>query len=491
MKKTLLLMLSLLLISVFSSAPPVGADETQKPAELKKTNEARETISDELKFSFGGDIRYRYENWTNVTALGTNPTTQKDRNFMRLRMSLWGQADMGKYFDAYTRITTEPKYYMGPYHPPVTGQSHGLYTDQDEVFVDNFYLSGKKLFNGLLDFRVGRQDFLSPEDMYGEGFLIFDGTPGDGSRSFYFNAAKVRLNITKKNSIDFVYITDMDTDVMMPSIHPAVSGNSGYINNKRLLTTSHEQAAVVYSRNKIGSAVTFDPYYIFKIEDGFLTNPRLQLHTFGGRITFSSGEWRVRGELAYQFGEYDNSILYPQGIDRTGLGGYFFVGRTFKDTSGKPEIDLGVVYYSGDDPNDPSNRRSAFDPLFARSPIWNELYVYTLVSENSAKYANGIPGYWTNLAIFMLKGMAHFNKSTSLTATYQYLLAPEKTSGLSTTMFSNNSRDRGHLMTAILNKQILKNLVGMLQFEYFIPGKFYASNTDNASFFRLQLQYKF
>ena len=24
--------------------------------------------------------------------------------------------------------------------------------------------------------------------MYGEGFLIFDGTPSDGSRSFYFNA---------------------------------------------------------------------------------------------------------------------------------------------------------------------------------------------------------------------------------------------------------------------------------------------------------------
>jgi|WetSurMetagenome_2_1015567.scaffolds.fasta_scaffold00320_22 hypothetical protein len=469
-----------LLVTAVLFALPVYADQTA-PAEEQT----------DLKFSAGGSIRLRQEIWTNTVALGTNQTSQKDRNYFRLRVSLWGQADVGKYFDAYARITTEPKYYLGPYHPGITGESHGQYTDQDEVFADNIYISGKKLFNGLVDFRVGRQDFLSPDDMYGEGFLIMDGTPGEGSRSFYFNAAKVRFNITKENSVDLVYINDPDTDTFMPSLHPRITGNPLYIGGRKLLTASHEQAVVVYGRNKFGKMFTFDPYYIYKIEDGFLTNPRLKLHTFGGRVTANYEGWRAKGELAYQFGKYDSNRTYTEGIDRTGLGGYAFFGRKFEETPGKPEIDIGAVYYSGDNPNDNSNKRTAFDPLFSRFPSWNELYVYTLVPENSARYANNIPGYWTNMVIYMIKGKVNVTKTTALTLTYQYLMAAETTSGLSSSEFSNKSKDRGHLPTAILNQNIMKNLDGMLQFEYFVPGKFYASNTKDAIFFRWQLMYKF
>ena len=71
--------------------------------------------------------------------------------------------------------------------------------------------------------RIGRQDFLGP-DMYGEGFLLMDGSPADGSRTFYFNAAKLRWKINEKNSLDFVYIDDPRTDVFLPSIHPSVDG---------------------------------------------------------------------------------------------------------------------------------------------------------------------------------------------------------------------------------------------------------------------------
>src|ERR1035437_3099991 len=83
----------------------------------------------DVNFSAGASLRLRQEVWTNVVSLGTDNTRQKDRNFFRLRASLWGGVDVGKYFDAYARITTEPKYYLGPYHPGITGASHGQYTD--------------------------------------------------------------------------------------------------------------------------------------------------------------------------------------------------------------------------------------------------------------------------------------------------------------------------------------------------------------------------
>jgi hypothetical protein len=56
-------------------------------------------------------------------------------------------------------------------------------------------------------------------------------------------------------------------------------------------------------------------------------------------------------------------------------------------------------------------------------------------------------------------------------------------------MFSNGGTDRGHLPTAILSHKFSKNVDGMLQLEYFIPGNFYSSK-DNATFLRWQLNLK-
>ncbi len=457
----------------------------------------------DVSATVGASLRVRQEIWDDVVSLNTNPTTQKDRDFFRYRLSLWGRADIGQYLDFFTRITTEPKYYLGPYHPADNGTWHdrsnlGQYLDPDEVIVDNLYVSGKKLLNGKLDVRIGRQDFLSPSDIYGEGFLLTDGTPGDGSRTFYFNAAKARLNISPDNSVDLVYIDDPETDTFMPSLHPAITGNSLYVDNKKLLTTSDEQAIMIYSRNKLGQYFTFDPYLIRKTERGFISagvnNPNLTLNTFGGRATFTADGWRAKAELARQVGHYDGIPTGQTGATRTGLGGYAFGGYKFEKTPGKPEFDLGVVYLSGDNPKDPS-KRTAWDPLFSRNPYWNELYIYTLINETVKKYSGPVPGYWTNMVIYMIKGKVNIAEKTSLTMTYQYITAPDSTPStgtyaLSSTEYTNQGKVRGSLPTAILNHTFCKNVDGMLQLEYFVPGSFYQSSTHDALFFRWQLNFK-
>lgn len=104
------------------------------------------------------------------------------------------------------------------------------------MLIDNLYIDIKKPFDIPINFRIGRQDFLG-KDMYGEGFLILDGTPGDGSRTFYFNALKATVLIAEGQSVDIVYVSDPKTDQYLPSLHPAYydSGSAGrtYIEHKK------------------------------------------------------------------------------------------------------------------------------------------------------------------------------------------------------------------------------------------------------------------
>lgn len=213
----------------------------------------------ETTFNYGAAFRLRQEIWDDVVSLDTGNVATggfPDRNFFRLRTQLWAKADFTQQFGVYARLANEMKYFAGPftaYKAGNDGTDPDRY-DPDELIVDNLYLDAKNIFGLPIDLRIGRQDFLGPET-YGEGFLLLDGTPADGSRTFYFNAAKLRWKINQKNSVDFVYIDDPRTDVYMPSLHPAVTGGL-FVDNKKVLTASREEAFVLYGRSKIGETVS-------------------------------------------------------------------------------------------------------------------------------------------------------------------------------------------------------------------------------------------
>ncbi|MDA8078519.1 MAG: alginate export family protein [Nitrospiraceae bacterium] len=439
----------------------------------------------ETTIKYGAAFRLRQEIWDDVVSLDTGNLATggfPDRNFFRLRTQLWARADFNPQLGIYARLANEMKYFDGPFTAYKAGNDRpdpDRY-DPDEVIIDNLYLDAKDVFGLPVDVRIGRQDFLGP-DMYGEGFLLMDGSPADGSRTFYFNAAKLRWKINPKNSVDFIYINDPRTDVFLPSMHPSVTGGL-FVDRKKVLTASREQAFVLYGRSKVADNVTVEPYYIFKREQAFGTIPKLKLHTLGARAVVSlDGGWKFGGEFATQFGDYDG------GKDRSGNGGYVFVSRKYDNVGFKPEFDLRFVYLSGDDP-DSKDKVEAFDPLFSRNPNWNELIIYPLLNETAALGGGGIPGYWTNMEILKATVKLNFSPETNLALAYQYLWAPQK-SGLTTALFGTG-KQRGHLPTAILSHKFSKNLDGMLQVEYFVPGSFYSDKADNATFVRLQMQYR-
>lgn len=430
----------------------------------------------EVKLDYGADFRLRQELWINLVSLNTITTpTTLDRDFFRLRYRLWGKADFDNNYGAYLRFTGEPKEYLGDFpswflpHEP----RNDTRLNADEIVFDNLYADAKKILNLPIDIRIGRQDFIGT---YGEGFLLMDGTPGDGSRTFYFNAIKANVQISQNMNFDLTYITDPKTDIYLPSLHEG---------SKVQLTGSNEQAFLFYGRGRFDK-LTVEPYYIYKTEQPVNTAgsipSKLKLNTVGARLLYSVDKWNMGGEFAYQFGEYDN------GVDRTGAGGYVFVGRKYEDVMWKPEFELRYVYLSGDK-SGTADKIETWDPLFSRNPYWNELFIYTQIIE-TAKYGGNIPGYWTNLEIFKASAKANFSPATSLALSYQYLWAPQSTSGLPAPMFTNSGHSRGHLPTALLSHKFSKNLDGYLQLEYFIPENFYSGNADNATFFRWQLQYK-
>lgn len=447
----------------------------------------------EVTFDGGFDLRLRQEIWDNVVDLGTlgnlvtsNASGFNDRDFFRFRTRLWGEMDVNKDFSAYLRIANEWKYYLGPY------ELNSQNLQEDELVVDNLYFKSDKIYGSPFSLKVGRQDFLGA-DMYGEGFLLMDGTPGDGSRTFYFNAARLRANIsqyTDNNTVDFVFIDDPRTDTFFPSWHTAVGPSTFYVDNKQILTASHEQALMVYSRNKFADTLNLEPYYIYKKENPVGTTPGDHLSTFGARGTASLGGWNFGGEFAHQFGDFNN------GQPRQGNGGYAFFGRNYDDLTFKPGFEFRYVYLSGNENAknpDKNATDTTWDPLFSRNPYWNELFIYTLIPETSKYNSLAVPGYWSNLKLLMVKFKFDFTPKTNLVMTYQHLWAAEPTNitGPFAPMFSNSGTDRGHLPTAILSQKIAKNLDGFLQLEYFVPGNFYADTARNATFFRWQLRYTF
>ena len=447
-------------------------------------------FAEPVTFKYGASERIRQEIWDNVITLKTLPEKNSyyDRNFFRFKTSLWGGADFDNGVGLYLKLTSEVFYHLGPYEYPRDKKGHFTQLEENEMVVDNLYMKANSVFGLPVDLKIGRQDFLGP-DMYGEGFVIADGTPGDGSRTFYFNAAKAKWRINENHNVDFVYITNQFQDNYLPSWHTAIENSSTYYEHKRILNASDEQAFMVYGRDKLSENLTVEPYYIFKKEEEMqkppfpVATPGLDLNTIGARAVYQMAPWTFGGEFAYQFGEYDDINR-----DREGYGGYIFGKRKFADMALKPEFELRFVYLSGDDPDSEENEN--WDPLFSRNPYWNELLIYTQILEVMPD-SGGIPGYWTNLQLYMAKVSMELTPDTKLALSYQYYRANEQANPLApnSAMF-NDGYEKGHLPTLFLTHKFNKYMDAFFQYEYFIPGDFYDGDAENAQFLRWQLQFK-
>jgi hypothetical protein len=378
--------------------------------------------------AFEGQTRLRYEYLGNNSAL-----TNERASYFRFRVLSAIKADFSESVSLSARLNTESRSYI------YNSGSDARYNIDEAVF-DNFFVLLPDVKG--VEIKAGRFDFNPSE--YGEGFLIADGTPLDGSRTGYFNALRLRYK-----NIELLGIYDTKRDFL-----PVINDRA------KLLNSSTETAAAVYGRFKKGDNVFLEPYYIYKEEEGIAN-----INAFGTYFKYAFDGFTLRAQAAFELGDY-------QGRTRQAFGGYIFGDLPLRLAGFIKPLTLGYIYLSGGD--------DAWNPLFSRYP-WQSEIMATLYAKESG------PGYWTNLQLFKAGAdFALFEKS-SLTASYSYLRA---NSAMPETGIFGGGKERGHLAAFRLSYEISKDIKAYIHGEYFIAGDYYYKNAKDASFLRVELTAK-
>jgi len=346
------------------------------------------------------------------------------------------------------RMTNEFRKY---FHP-----EGGAYEFRINEFVfDNAYLELTPRKDVSL--KIGRQDMF-----IGEGLVVFDGSPLDGSRTYYFNAIRATWK-SAKTTVDGFVISNTAKDRYLPVLDR---------NLKQSTLERDEQGVGVYVTRQLGKSLKGEFYDIFKREEPTATLPLSRLNTTGFRLTGTLKHGIQHAEeFAYQVGDYGPN-------SRRGHGGYVDFKRPFASLP-KLTLQLNYTHLSGDDPK--TADCEGWNPIFSRWPKWSELYLYTVIQEGRG------PAYWTNINMLSPGFNWKFSDRANLDVIYRIMFAPE-----ARVVAGKELGDRrGNLMIAKLNYRVNKHFVGHLLAETLQPGDFYPNGGSFAHFLRSEFMFTF
>lgn len=410
-----------------------------------------------ITWEVGAEERVRSEALGN--AFDWNDASEDHRLWYRFRTRVWGKATIGSHGEVYVGLNNESRKIVHPDTP----------FKWDEVIFENAYVDWK--LDPAVSVRVGRQNL-----MRGEGFVLFDGTSGDGSRTAYFNAADVTFG-WKKSKIELIGISDPAKDWYLPVFN----------NKDKLLQEWDESAVGLYFTGRDLPKTAIDGYFFWKSEKDdrrATTNaqfqPDRQLGIFGGRVVQQLPEgFSLTAEAAVEAGsEQPRPGASGGNKDIAAWGGYAYAKKVLPG-SWKPSIQVGWIGLSGDDPN--TAKIEGWDPLFSRWPKWSELYIYSQVPEKGV-------AYWTNLSMWQAEVLVSPTKYLNLRGTYYYMSSFEPFAG--STKIYGKGKKRGDLYQARADVTLGKALKGHVLYEYLKPGDFYVGR-DSAYFLRFELSYSF
>lgn len=412
------------------------------------------------KFKLNFSERIRIETWDHAIHMGDPSISNPSQNFLRVRTSFGAQYQPNSNIEITTKITNEFRYYMNP---------TTIDFKMNEIFFDQLYFkyTDNDLIKGTLT--IGRQNII-----LGEGFVIMDGAPLDGSRSIYFNALRYDLNLDPKNKITSFFVYQPMTEDILFTINGKNIEPNFIKNDTYFLLEQIQRAAGIYYSGKMGTT-NLDAYYIYKNGTENTKVAELKLHTIGSRVNIPlSPQFNLTAEVAYQTGK-------NAGFDRSGLGGYGYINYNINNEGSRfiPKmLTAGMFYLSGDDPS--TTKIESWDPLFSRWPKWSESYIYSQIRE-----FNGTVAYWSNIYSFYLKAKFELDKGLDLSLDNHFLMADYKPSA--GVFPGGKGTNRGNLFIAKLNYKISDYLSGHLLLENFKPGDYYFDNAKSYNWFRTEL----
>ncbi|MBE0644403.1 MAG: hypothetical protein IH600_10020 [Bacteroidetes bacterium] len=243
----------------------------------------------------------------------------------------------------------------------------------DEVAFEHLYVKWQDTLGFPLGATVGRQEM-----RLGDGFLIMDGSPLDGSRTLYVNGARLDLEPWQRQRFTLFYLHQPMTDDLLPIINDR---------DRPLAEYTRDIAGVYYDGTIEGNAVNAyairaegeHRFWMEKVREG---GEQLSSTTIGLRIeTRFGGGFDMRAELAFQ----DLRSHYDFGWSSHHWEAAFQGDVGWSAPAGELmglSTRFGLFSYS-----------DGWEPLLGRWPKWNESMVFS----------RGIlvaPGYWSNLNAF-------------------------------------------------------------------------------------------
>jgi hypothetical protein len=392
--------------------------------------------------------RFRFEAWDN--AVNLDDAANDNFAYTRNRTTLGLNWRAAKNLEILGKVTNEFRVYLAPKDRAFNWH---------ETFFDNLYV--KWTIPGRLPFTItaGRQDI-----NLGEGFVIADGTPGDGSRSYYFNALRVDADIHKNHKLIFFLHAQETTDRYLPVINA----------RPQALAEQPERALALYYTGSFGKT-KLDAYAIRKTTDETELWPVAgRTDTFGARAQVPIlRPLMFTAEGAVQTGTYG-------GAGRSAFGGIAHLDYDIEGTLPLIKtVVFGGIFLSGDRPG--TEKVEGWDPIFSRWPKWSESYIYTLARESRQSY-------WSNLtSLYASLSLAFGSRSDGLLM-FQRMGAVEAKPGA---FPGGAGLGRGTLLKGRLNYKVSKFLTGRVIWEHFIPGSFYFPGAASYNWLQFEMIFRY
>jgi hypothetical protein len=438
--------------------------------------------------TWDGDLRIRNEYFNNALSLTTaNPLHAQD--YFRFRGRVWATATVVTNVTINARLSAEPREWM---EPSAAGQFRGRQGMEWRYGILD--VANLKLANFLdqpLTVTLGRQDVMDVLNMK-NGWLVFDGTPGDGSWTFFMDGARAAFDLKEiKTKFDVSYISmHALPGEIVPTIGNSASYNAAGRYTGYYLTEQDEQGAILSVANNSIENMTLGGFFIYKNDTmvgGIANGDNANIYTVGGSISGTpSKHWQYLVQGAYQCGsKQDPTVMaaYSQPGWRT-ISAFGFNGQLsylFNDRLNN-QISLVGEFLSGDNPNT-HGQDEMFDVLWARWPRWSEMYIYSYATETSGKIAqmNNVGRFGPMWTFSPMKGMSF---SAMYTPMFAAQSAPTRT--VAPGLFTFDGNFRGHYLQTILRHKFSNHVSAHLWGEFLWMGDYYAQR-DLMSFLRAEV----
>ena len=485
------------------------------PPELSSTEQMIQDMKNPLSWlSWGGDLRIRNEYFNNALSLTSDPKLSPlfgnlhSQDYFRYRGRLWTSIAPTEDLSFNVRLAAEPREFMEPSTMDTFYNREGMQWRYG--IIDSLNVKWKLPLDQPMTLTVGRQDIF-----LGDGWLVGDGTPEDGSFTYFLDAARATWELKEYHTtVDAIGLVQYGRpDAWLPTIGPSTS--QGGNPEPYLLTDQNEKGAILWIANKSLPAANLDGYFIYKHDTRLNDAPEAtfgdnaDLYTVGGRLSgLFEDHWKYSVEGAYQFGQKQdpelngqtgsNPLLAPSAqttgfrdVSAFGLNGQ--LSYLFKDEM-KDQLSLSFEFLSGDNPN--SKNDEMFDVLWGRWPSWSEMYnIYSYVQETRVgQTANlyRVGPTWSVTPVkkldFSLSYYALFADQSVPTRDLNETLNPALGLPASPGPFSTTGNFRGHYLQAVLKYKFTQHMSGHLWGELLFPGDYYVDHSL-VTFLRAELMF--